>query len=63
MRSIIKMLRILIYWIWEMLTFTAPFVSVDAAFKGDWSLCALLLITAIFMRIELDKIKAWAKKF
>jgi hypothetical protein len=63
MRSLVKVFRVLIYWTWEFTTFLSMFFCVGAAFRGNFALCGAFLITAILMRMELDKIRDWAEKF
>jgi hypothetical protein len=63
MRSLIKVVRVLIYWTWEFITFLSMFFCVDAAFRGNYALCGAFVIIAMLMRMELDKIKDWAEKF
>jgi hypothetical protein len=45
------------------MAFLAAFLAIDAAFRGNFAMCGALLVTAILMRMELDKIKDWAEKF
>lgn len=63
MRSLIKVVRVLIYWTWECIIFLSMGFCVDAALDGNFALCGAEVVTAMLMRMELDKIKDWAEKF
>jgi hypothetical protein len=63
MRSIAKLLRILVYCAAECITFFLCFVAVDFAFKGRWSMTVGLSILWFMLRAEVEKLREWAEKF
>jgi hypothetical protein len=63
MRSIAKVVRMLIYWTAEFITFLVCFIAVDYAFKGRWTMTAGLLILWVMLHLELTRLRDWAEKF
>lgn len=63
MRTLIRVMRILIFWTYEFLTLLVTFLAVYTGFRGLWRMSAMFWIDAILMRIEMSRIKAWAEKF
>jgi hypothetical protein len=63
MKSLIRVLKILLWWTYECANILVAFLAISFSFRQLWGLSAGVWIVAILMRIGLDSVKAWAEKF
>ena len=63
MRSLIRVIKVLLFWTYEFVTFLAAFFAIDFSFRQMWGMATGLWILALLMRIAMKDVKNWAEKY